>query len=98
MNRILLALISLILISSEVRAQGTLSVMTYNVLNFAGSTPGRVSSFRIILDQFRPDILVVSEMLSSSNMNLFMDGALNHTTEEYSTGDFVQTRKMLLLK
>ena len=98
MKRILLLLISLVLLSSEVRAQDTLSVMTYNVLNFAGSTSGRVTSFANVLDQFRPDILVVSEMLSSSNMNLFMDGALNHTTEEYSTGDFVQTRKMLLLK
>jgi len=33
-----------------------LLVMTYNVLNFAGSTGrGRYSSFRAILDQYSPD-------------------------------------------
>ena len=82
MNRILLMILSVALFSSEVRSQDTLSVMTYNVLNFPGSTGAdRISSFRVVLDQFRPDILVVSEMLSSTGMNLFLDGALNHTTE-----------------
>ena len=72
------------------RAQDTLSVMTYNVLNFAGPTgAGRASSFRTILDQYRPDILVVSEMLFVADMNLFLEDILNHTTDEYSAGPFV---------
>ena len=89
MNRIVLLIIGFIIFSSEIKAQDTLSVMTYNVLNFAGSTPERVSYFGIVLDQYRPDILVVSEMLSSADMNLFLDEALNHSTEEYSAGPFI---------
>ena len=89
MKRILLMIISVALFSSEVRSQDTLSVMTYNVLNFPGSTADRVSSFAFILDQFRPDILVVSEMQTEAGMNLFLEEALNHSTEEYSAGNFI---------
>jgi len=89
LKRIVLLIISLVLFSSEVKAQDTLSVMAYNVLNFPGSTPDRVSSFAFILDQFRPDILVVSEMQTAAGMNLFLDEALNHSAEEYSAGPFV---------
>ena len=66
--------------------QDTLSVMTYNVLNFPGSTPERVIDFRKVLDLYRPDILVVNEMLSESDMILFMDSTLNYSTSEYSAG------------
>ena len=66
--------------------QDTLSIMTYNVLNFPGSTPERVTHFRKVLDIYRPDILVVNEMLSESDMILFMDSTLNYSTMEYSAG------------
>ncbi|MCH7955814.1 MAG: T9SS type A sorting domain-containing protein [Candidatus Marinimicrobia bacterium] len=81
--------IYIFLSSTSLFAQDTLIVMTYNVLNFPGSTPDRVSSFAIILDQFRPDILVVSEMQTEAGMNLFLEEALNHSTEEYSAGNFI---------
>ena len=59
--------------------QDTLSIMTYNVLNFPGSTPERVIDFRKVLDEYRPDILVVSEMQTESDMILFMDSTLNYS-------------------
>lgn len=76
----------LALIPIQLFSQDTISVMTYNVLNFPGSTPERGIDFRDILDIYRPDILVVSEMLSESDMILFMDSTLNHSTSKYSAG------------
>ena len=67
-------------------SQDTISVMTYNVLNFPGSTPERVIDFRKVLDLYRPDILVVSEILSRGAMNTFLDSTLNYSTTEYSAG------------
>ena len=73
--------IALILIPfSGLYAQDTLSVMTYNVLNFPGSTPERVADFRKVLDLYRPDILVVSEMQTESDMIMFMDSTLTYAT------------------
>ena len=66
--------------------QDTLSVMTYNVLNFPGSTPERVIDFRKILDEYRPDILVVSEILSRGAMKTFLDSTLNYSTTDYTAG------------
>jgi len=71
---------------SGLAAQDTLSIMTYNVLNFPGSTPERVIDFRKVLDEYRPDILVLSEMLSRGAMNTFLDSTLNYLTTEYTAG------------
>ena len=78
--------INILLTPLKIFGQDTLSIMTYNVLNFPGSTAERVRDFRKVLDDYRPDILVVNEMLSESDMILFMDSTLNHTTTEYSAG------------
>ena len=78
--------INLFLTPLQIFGQDTLSIMTYNVLNFPGSTLERVRDFRAVLDIYRPDILVVSEMLSLSAMNTFMDSTLNYSTSEYSAG------------
>ena len=67
-------------------AQDTLSIMTYNVLNFPGSTPERVIDFRKVLDEYRPDILVVSEILSRGAMNTFFDSTLKYATTEFTEG------------
>ena len=78
--------INILLTPLQIFGQDTLSIMTYNVLNFPGSTAERVSDFRTVIDEYRPDILVVNEMLSKSDMILFMDSTLNHTTAEYTAG------------
>ena len=73
--------IYIFLSSTSLFAQDTLIVMTYTVLNFPGSTPDRVSSFASILDQFLPDILVVSELQTEAGMNLFLEKSINHSPE-----------------
>ncbi len=68
-----------------------LRVVTYNVLNFPGSTgTSRLDDFRVILEDLDPDVLVVQEMLSAAGMNQILDSALNYYSPgEYAAGPFV---------
>lgn len=65
--------------------------MTYNILDFPDAIgTQRVPSFRIIIDDVQPDILVVQEMHSSSGVNEFLDDVLNFTTPNlYSNAPFI---------
>ena len=68
-----------------------LRVVTYNVLNFPGSTgTSRLDDFRVILEDIDPDVLVVQEMLSETGMNQILNSALNYYSPgEYAAGPFV---------
>jgi endonuclease/exonuclease/phosphatase family metal-dependent hydrolase len=68
-----------------------LRVVTYNVLNFPGSTgAARLDDFAMVLDEIDPDVVVVQEMLSASGMTQFLNGAMNASTPgEYAAGPFV---------
>ncbi len=68
-----------------------LRVVTYNVLNFPGSTGGaRLDDFAKVIDAIDPDVVIVQEMISSSGMTQFLNGAMNATTPgEYAAGPFV---------
>lgn len=59
--------------------QDTLRVMHYSLLKYPGSTPERSDSIRIVLDYLKPDILCVTEMLSSSGADLILNNSLNHS-------------------
>jgi endonuclease/exonuclease/phosphatase family metal-dependent hydrolase len=57
----------------------TLRVMTYNVLNYPGSTSStRNPEFRKVLRAADPDVLIVQEMTSSSGVTEFLNQVLNN--------------------
>ena len=66
-------------------------VVTYNILNFPGSTGGaREDDFRIVVEELDADVLVVQEMLSSTGVNQFLNNVLNYgSTGEYAAAPFV---------
>ncbi|MCD4691247.1 choice-of-anchor D domain-containing protein [bacterium] len=68
-----------------------LRIVTYNVLNFPGSTgAARLDDFRAVLEEIDPDVLVVQEMLSETGMNQILNDALNYYTPGvYAAGPFV---------
>jgi len=68
-----------------------LRIVTYNILNFPGSTgAARVDDFRIALEEVEPDVLVVQEILSTTGVNMFLDDVLNELFPgEYAAGPFV---------
>ncbi|MCC7429684.1 Ig-like domain-containing protein, partial [bacterium] len=69
----------------------TIRVMTYNILDFPDAIgTQRVPSFRTILDQIQPDVLVVQEMKSSAGVTEFLNDVLNYSTPNlYSAVTFI---------
>ncbi len=71
-------------------SQQTVTVMTYNLLNYPGSdAQQRNPYFRTVIGENNPDILVVQEMESQSGVQLFLDSVLNYTNYTYSAGTFI---------
>ena len=66
-------------------------VVTYNILNFPGSTGGaREDDFRIVVEELNADVLVVQEMLSSTGVSQFLNNVLNYgSTGEYAAAPFI---------
>lgn len=77
-----------VLIAQEVEVD-TLTVMTYNILNFNENSTNRITYFRKIIEDVNPDILVVQEMLSVSGGQLFLNDVMNAEGDEYSATPFI---------
>lgn len=70
--------------------QDTLRVMYYNLLNFPGDSPERITDLRVILNYAKPDILVVNEVTSGAAVSLILDEALNvYGHDGYVAADYV---------
>lgn len=72
-------MINFFLVNTISAQQDTLRVVYYNLLKFPGSTADRADSLRIVLDYLKPDILCVTELLSSTGADLVLNTALNHS-------------------
>ena len=59
--------------------QDTIRVVHYSLLKYPGTTPERADSIRIILDYLKPDILCVTELLTSSAADMILNSSLNHS-------------------
>lgn len=71
-------------------AQDTLQVMYFNVLNYPGSTADRVEHFRTINQYIKPDILVITEILSESGSNMLLQDGLNvYGANNYLPANFI---------
>lgn len=74
---ILLIVIFWFIPESNIMAQDTLRVMYYNILNYPGSTPERVSYFKIVNLYIQPDIILVNELISDEGANILLEEGLN---------------------
>ena len=71
-------------------SQETISIMSYNILNFPGNTWERVNGLEKIIKYKTPDIFVVNELISEVGANLILDSALNiGGVTHYSKASFV---------
>jgi len=64
-------------------------VMTYNILNFPGSTPQRLGYMMKVFRQIVPDILIIQELNSASGADMILD-SLNTITGDYARAEFIQ--------
>ncbi len=82
----------LCLIANPIHAQrDTLRIVTYNLLNFPGSTGNdRVDDFRMVINSFNPDILIVQELISESGQQTFLSEVLNFSQSDlYAAVPFI---------
>lgn len=65
-------------------------VVTYNILNFPGTTgTARQDDFRTVTQELDADVLVVQEMLSQTGVNQFLNNVLNYGAPgTYAAGPF----------
>jgi len=87
-NRVYKKLLFILLISSAVYAQQSISLVSYNLLNY-GSDTNREGYYRTIISEMNPDLLVTQEMLNQTGVNNFVNNVLNYAANEYSAGNFI---------
>ncbi len=75
--RSLLFLFLVVFSFSAIKAQDTISVMYYNILNFPETTTDRVDTLKKIIQYSQPDVLVVNELQTLFGANLILANALN---------------------
>ena len=64
-------------------------IVSWNALDFYGATGGdRVEDFRAVLDELKPDILVVQDMGDAEGVDLFLNQVLNHSKKLYKKAKF----------
>jgi hypothetical protein len=83
----------LLLFRKDSRAQDTIAVMQYNLLNFSTSSQSRADDYlKDIIQYAQPDILLVNELTSSAAANYIKTNALNvggvshYETASYNNG------------
>lgn len=70
-------------------AQGTINIMSYNLLEFPSAYPyNRAQILREIIDEYQPDIFMVSELESEAGANLILNIALNSEGTNYEMAPF----------
>lgn len=90
MKKALLFIELILVLQFQLTAQQQIKIMTYNLLNYDGSdTTTRNPYFRTVISSVNPDILVVQEITSLTNMNNFLTRVMNSFGETYQKGYFI---------
>src|SRR3972149_10612773 len=72
------------IICLDITAQDELTVVYYNLLNYPGSTPERITYLRNIVQYIKPDLFVVNELQSDDSAGDILNNALN----QYGINDY----------
>jgi hypothetical protein len=67
----------LILVSVFGKAQDTLTVMAYNILNYPSSNASKADTLKPIIQLVQPDIFMITELTSFTGVSMIMNNALN---------------------
>jgi len=76
--------------AARIYSQQQIKIMTYNLLNYPNAdTNIRNPYFRTVINSVNPDILVVCEINTQAGVNSFLANVLNHTSNIYSAGTYI---------
>ncbi len=93
MNKLLILVSLTFITGTNVFAQDTISLMTYNLLGYYSSdsdSSTRNPYFRTILLEFHPDILVTQEIKSQSGAAGFLNNVLKPLDQDYQIAPYFQ--------
>ncbi len=65
-----------------------LKIVSWNSLEFGALSTDRIEDFKMVLDELKPDILVVQDMVGDDGATLFLNKVLNHTKKLYKMAKF----------
>lgn len=75
--------IILISVFSQIKAQDTITVMAYNILNYPLSNSSKADTLKPIIEYIKPDIFMITELTSSSGATTILNDALNVGSVNY---------------
>jgi len=70
-------LILLVFIAGGLKSQDTLTVLSYNILNYPISNPSKADTLKPIIQHVQPDIFLITELTSSAGVTTILNDALN---------------------
>ncbi len=88
-------LIIVLLLSSEIRAQSSFKLVTWNLLNWpiisaaVSDSSSRCPNFRTVMQYLDADIIVTQENSASYSTTWFLNCALNYNSNAYRQGSFI---------
>lgn len=79
----------LLAVVSAASAQDTLRIMTYNILNFSGSSSDRLDELRMIMNHVQPDLVVFQEVIDQSAVNNILAQVFRQMDPDWEAANFV---------
>lgn len=70
-------------------AQDTLRFMTYNILNFSGSSSDRLDELRIVMRSVQPDLVVFQEVIDQSAVNNILNQVFRPMDPDWAAASFI---------
>ncbi|KAB2907203.1 MAG: T9SS type A sorting domain-containing protein [Ignavibacteriales bacterium] len=90
MKSFLTAVLLAALLSFCAFPQITARIMTYNVLNYPGTSgPERNPYLRTVISSADPDIIVVGELNDTTGFKTFRDSVMKNISSDYEAGTFI---------
>lgn len=89
-SRGVLSALLLFILSFSAAAQPVYKIMTYNILNYPGTTASvRNPYYKTIVGAVMPDILVIQEITSQAGVDTFLNAVLKQLDTNYRAGLFI---------
>lgn len=89
-NKIVLSFILLSSSAFILRAQDTLTIMAYNILNYPNQVSTRYNDLKEIISYVKPDVVLCNEVWTSSGANLLLTNSFNTgSVNYYAKANFV---------
>lgn len=89
-SRGVLLAVLLFMLSFSTAAQPVYKIMTYNILNYPGTTAATRNPFyKTIIGAVMPDILVIQEITSQTGVDTFLNAVLRQLDTTYRAGIFI---------